>query len=180
MTRWFYLTSFGGLFNSSTRGASVQAGKWASVAFRIFGIVNLIFVAIGLWAISYPIAAVATDRIGNSPDNPYFLRAFWTMTSVNLVFLAVLGFTGVRLLQLRRIAVKVCNILFVAAIVYFLCIPWGIFPRDIDLSIAAATGVGNMGISVNLFTGYPIFALIGLNLANRRFQSPTAAETVAF
>jgi hypothetical protein len=158
----------------------MQTGKWASVAFRTFGTVNLIFVALGLWAISYPVAAIAAERMTNSPDHPYFLRAFWTMTSMNLIFLAALGFTGVRLLQLRRSAVKACNILFVAEIVYFVCIPWGIFPRDIDLSIAAATGIGNMGIALNLFTGYPIFALIGLNLANRRFQSPSPAETVAF
>jgi hypothetical protein len=158
----------------------VQTGTRPSVALRAFGIANLVFVAIGLWAISYPVAAVAAGRMGNSPDQPYFLRAFWTMTAMNLVFLALLAFTGVRLLQLRRSAVKACNILFVAEILYFVCIPWSKeIPRDVALSIAAATGIGNMGIAVNLFTGYPIIALIGLNLGNRRLRNPETAESVA-
>jgi hypothetical protein len=70
--------------------------------------------------------------------------------------------------------VKVCNILFVAEIVYFVCISlWS------NSSIAAATGVGNLGITVNLLTGYPIVALIGLNLENRRLRQFAPTETVA-
>jgi hypothetical protein len=152
----------------------MRADKWPSMAFRAFGIANLIFAAIGLWAMSYTAAVVAAGWMRNSPDQPYFLRAFWTMTAMNLIFLAVLGFTGVRLLQLRRSAVKVCNILFVAEIVYFVCISlWS------NSSIAAATGVGNLGITVNLLTGYPIVALIGLNLENRRLRQFAPTETVA-
>jgi hypothetical protein len=36
-----------------------------------------------------------------------------------------------------------------------------------------------MGIAVNLFTGYPIIALIGLNLGNRRLRNSETAESVA-
>lgn len=150
----------------------MRTGKWPAVAFRAFGIGNLVFVAIGLWAMSYPVRAATTGRMGNSPEQPYFLQAFWTMSAINMVFLILLGFTGFQLLRLRRSAVRICNVLFVAEILYSFFIPWGAeIPRAVSNSIAAATGVGNMGTAVNLFTGYPIIALLGLNLSRWRLRN---------
>jgi len=39
------------------------------------------------------------------------------------------------------------------------------------MSIAGASGVGDMGIAPQLITAYPLIALGGLNLARRRLRS---------
>jgi len=99
------------------------------------------------------------------------------MTAINVSLLAVLVFAGVRLLQLRPRGVTLCNVLFVAEVLYFFCIPWSPnFPRSVSMSIAGATGVGNMGIAPQLLTAYPIIALIALSLARRKLVPATRAE----
>jgi len=49
----------------------------------------------------------AIKTVGNTPEQPYFLVAFWTMTTVNLVLLTPLIFGGIRLLQLRTLGVGI-------------------------------------------------------------------------
>jgi hypothetical protein len=95
------------------------------------------------------------------------------MTTVNLVLLTLLIFGGIRLLQLRTLGVGICNAAFAGEIAYFMTlgILWRAVSPSISMSIAAATGVGSMGLTPQLICGYPLVALIFLNLARRRLQT---------
>lgn len=153
-----------------------QAARWPYFVFRGFGIANFIFACLGLLFLASSVFEVREGVISNTSEFPYLLLAFWTMTTVNLLFLTFLVFGGIRLLQLRTLGIAVCNVVFAAEIAYFMAlgILWGAaFPPSVSRSIAAATGVGSMGLSPQVICGYPLLALIFLNLARRRLQTIT-------
>jgi hypothetical protein len=128
---------------------------------------------VGLFFLAASVFAIREKAVGNTPEQPYFLLAFWTLTTVNLVLLTLLIFGGIKLLQLRTLGVVVCNAVFAAEIVYFMTlgILWRAVSPSVSMSIAAATGVGSMGLSPQLICGYPLVALIFLNLARRQLRT---------
>jgi hypothetical protein len=150
----------------------MQIAKWPSFVFRGVGIANFIFASVGLFFLATSVSAILEKAVGNTAEQPYFLLAFWVMTTVNLVILTLLTFGGVKLLQRKPLGVLVCNAVFAAEITYFITlgILWRAVPPSVSMSIAAATGVGSMGLSPQLICGYPLVALIFLNLCRRRLQ----------
>jgi hypothetical protein len=80
----------------------MQIAKWVSFVLRGFGISNFIFASVGLFFLAASVLAIREKAAGNAPEQPYFLVAFWTMTTVNLVLLTILIFGGIRLLQLLQ------------------------------------------------------------------------------
>jgi len=95
------------------------------------------------------------------------------MVATNFILLALLILGGIRLLQLKTQGVVVCNAVFVAEIVYFVALGflWSAVPPSLSMSVAAATGVGSMGLSPQLICGYPLVALVCLNLARQRLDA---------
>jgi hypothetical protein len=151
----------------------MPTAKWPPFVLRAFGIANFILASVGLFFLAGSVFAIGEKAVGNTPEQPYFLLAFWTLTTVNLVLLALLIFGGIKLLQLRTMGVVVCNAVLAAEIAYFmtLAILWNAVSPSVSMSIAGATGVGSMGLSPQLICGYPLVALIFLNLARRRLQT---------
>ena len=151
----------------------MQVVKWPSRVFRVFAIANFLLVGAGLLFLSSSVVAAGAGTIGNTPAQPYFLWAFWTMVATNFILLALLILGGIRLLQLKTQGVVVCNAVFVAEIVYFVALGflWSAVPRSLSMSVAAATGVGSMGLSPQLICGYPLVALVCLNLARQRLDA---------
>jgi hypothetical protein len=151
----------------------MQIAKWPSFVLRRVGVANFIFASVGLFFLATSVFAIREKAVGNTPQQPYFLLAFWAMTTVNLVILTLLIFGGIKLLQLRTLGVLVCNAVFAVEITYFMTlgILWRAVPPSVSMSIAAATGVGSMGLSPQLICGYPLVALIFLNLPRRRLQT---------
>ena len=117
--------------------------------------------------------AVHAGVVGNTPETPLFVASYWTMTAINVCFLGFLVLGSVYLFQLRALGVAICNIVFVGEILYFLVTTFLWFPRILPeamtTSVAAATGLGNMGLSPQLATAYPLIAMGCINLA-RLFQ----------
>ena len=145
--------------------------KWPLFTLRAFGVANFIVAALGLLFLVESVYGMRVAGLRNTTETPYFMVSFWTMTAVNVCFLGLLILGGFYLLKPRMLGVAVCNAVFISEILYFLSI--SLFfagptvPRNISMSIAAATGVGNMGLSPQLISAYPLFALGGLNLARR-------------
>ena len=146
----------------------MQVVNWPSLVFRVFAIVNFVLAGVGLLFLAISILA---GRLENTSAYPYFLQAFWTMASINVALLALLIFGGIYLLQLRTLGVAVCNGVFVAEILYFIALGslWG-SGTSVSRSVAAATGVGSTGLGPQLICGYPLIALICLNLARQRLN----------
>ena len=160
--------------------------KWPLITFRVFAATNfLIAILGGLFLVITVTSITHAGAWGNKPAEPYFILAFWMMFATNICFLGLLGFGGFYLLRRRMLGVTVCNVVFVAEILYFGIIGflWGPLPRPISMSVAAATGVGNMGLGPQLVSSYPLIALVCLNAARWRLkrqrpEDPSGADAV--
>jgi hypothetical protein len=150
--------------------------EWPAVTYRVFAIGNVLVVLTGLLFLLPTVWSVRIGAVENAPTNSYFATWFWAMAFINLCFLALLVVGGVQLFRLRPSGVTICNAVFVGEIIYFLVtgVLWSALPRTLSMGMAAATGVGNMGLSTQLISGYPLVALICLNLARRK-QTKTHA-----
>lgn len=141
---------------------------WSALTYRIFAIGNVLVVLVGLLFLVPTAFSVGVGDVENVPTNSHFASWFWAMALINLCFLVVLVVGGIHLFGLRQSGVTICNAVFVGEISYFLAIGilWSALP--VASGVAAATGVGNMGLSPQLLSGYPLIALICLNLARRK------------
>ena len=158
----------------------MTAVDWPSVTYRTVAIANFLMAAAGAFFLAQSILVVPA-RLGNDPTQPHFIAAFWTMVIINMSFLALLIFGSIRLFQLRTIGITICNIVFSAEIIYFfvvLGLLWSVSSTAISMSVAGATGVGNMGIGPQLPCAYPLIALGCLYLARwyRRRNGPVVAR----
>lgn len=145
--------------------------KWAFSVMRIFGAANLILAVAGFLLVASIVWRKLRLSLGSSV--PYVEQFFWVMTIINLVFLSILVITGVRLCRRDVAAVRICNWLFGAEILYFFLIAafWIMLPEPLAKGVAGASGGGDMGIAPQILTGYPVIAIIALNLAARRISS---------
>ncbi len=152
--------------------------EWPAVTYRVFAIGNFLAVLIGLLFLLPTAWSVRFGAVENAPTNSHFTTWFWALVSINLCFLALLVVGGVRLFQLRSSGVTICNAVFIGEIIYFLVIGflWHALPRPVSMGLADATGVASMGLSPQVISGYPLVALICLNLARqkrKRTHAPT-------
>ena len=150
---------------------------WPAVTYRVFAIGNVLVVLVGLLFLLPTAWSVGLGAVENVPTNSHFATWFWAMAFINLCFLALLALGSAYLFRLRPSGVTICNAVFVTEILYFLVVGflWSL-PGPVSSGVGAATGVGNMGLSPQLICGYPLVALIFLNLARwkRRQRQPTA------
>jgi hypothetical protein len=153
---------------------------WPAVVYRSFAIGNFFVVVVGLLFLLPTAWGVHVGAVENVPENSHFAAWFWVMFVINLCFLALLVVGGVHLFQLRPSGITICNAVFVGEIAYFLVtgLLWSALPRSVSIGVAAATGVGNMGLGPQVISGYPLVTLICLNLARRkRTKAHTTATT---
>jgi len=150
---------------------------WAARTIRAFAIVNVLLVISGFYFLG--ITVLRTYGMAPIPDNPpYYAQAFYGKSLVNLLFLIALLAASRFLWRLERRGLLICNAVFILEILYFiggeaielaLALAGG-KARLIALSMGAAGGTGDMGIGPQLLTGYPIIALIVLNIAYRKLH----------
>jgi hypothetical protein len=141
----------------------------ASIFFALFG---------GFFAVTSAPRSLAGLR--DSPAHPYVREAYCVMAFVDLCCLVTLTVGGVYLLRLRRAGLIISNVGFAIEIGWFLgsglLLPliWfvsGGRARALTDSIAGATGIGSIGTTPQIITGYPVIALIFLNLARGAFRN---------
>jgi hypothetical protein len=145
--------------------------EWPTIVYRVFGVTNFLVVMVGGFFMASFIPSVVSGAVGNSAKDPYFLQFYWPMAAMNVCVLGSLVLGGIYLLKLKNIGVTICNVVFIAEIVYFFgtAVFWmWPFSRAINMSAASATGVGDFGLSPQLIFGYPLIPLVGLNLARWR------------
>jgi hypothetical protein len=100
------------------------------------------------------------------------------MLVINLLFLGVLLVTAIRFIQARSTAVNLYSITVLLLGVY--CVGVHLLWRaghGIGLSVAAATGIGNMGIAPFVFLfveplAYPLASMALVQLLKRRYGTP--------
>ena len=159
---------------------------WTVRLLRSFGVLHIVFGLAG-----FALAIELLRRYSAAPIRPDDLRfepaAYYTCTALNLIFVSVLVFAGILLLRADLRGVRLSNWLFATEIAYWLLTSTlGLFLTMshrptlsvLGLSMGAVGGIGNMGISPQILTGYPIIALVALNLLRKRLlQAGTLVKT---
>jgi hypothetical protein len=153
------------------RGAPMP--RWMSALFRAIGFVNLGLSAVGLYYLLDSVIFWLANPNRN-PRNPYFYYAFYPMAAINLTLITLLSLTSFDLLGLRLDVVKRYTWFVLAVVGYEILVAlcWTI-PGPFGMSVAGASGVGNMGIAPFEFAlfyvpyGYPVVSLVALRLACR-------------
>jgi hypothetical protein len=150
--------------------------NWPKALLRTFGWLHLGFGIFGFYFLLWAVVRYAVNwHEPSDPAMPYTKEASLVRTAINLVFLVILMWAGLMLLRLRPQAVRASNSLFVAMIGYFFLdnflfiLEFSLFRHigPVGSSIGATAGIGEMGTVLMFITGYPLIALLGLNLARK-------------
>jgi hypothetical protein len=164
--------------------------SWPAVTIRVFAILNLV---LGLQGFAALINSV-TLRLTYNPwpqDPVYLAQAYYGRCAINFLFIVLTIIGGVYLWRVQRRGWTVCKVLFIGQIAYFfldwfefaLLLPFGERAPLVSMALGASAGTGNIGISLQTLTGYPVIALIVLKIAYDRVPgappSPTAGSTPA-
>jgi hypothetical protein len=120
---------------------------WCKAVLKTVGAVDAALTALGgYWLFCSVWGGVFT--LETSPDAPYFRIAFAAMTAINAAFLLLFASAAIQLLRLRKSGVIVHAVISGLLIAYsFLVGMLWLAPHNLGRSIAAATGVENMGIA---------------------------------
>lgn len=156
---------------------------WGRILIRSFGIANWFYGLTGTYFLVDGLRRVHQFGLG---PRPYEAKAYYFLVTINAVFLVAIFLTGYWLVLIRRRGAVFSNYLFSTEILFFVLYSLVEFKlgmsgnttaASVGMSLAAVWGIGNMGTSLQLLTGYPLIALIALNLARRhldrkRFWNP--------
>ena len=147
---------------------------WGRILIRSFGIANWFygltgsyFLVDGLWRVRH---------FGFGP-NPYEAEAYYFDVAINALFVFGIFLSGYWLILIRRRGAVLSNYIFFTEILVFVVSSWvslilvtsrNATAASIGKSFGAVGGIGNMGTVLQLLTGYPVIALVALNLARRQ------------
>ena len=154
---------------------------WGRTLIRSLGIANLFY---GLTGAYFLIDGLR--KVHHFGQYPYEAKAYYLYVSVNAVFLFAVFLTGYWLILIRRQGAVFSNYVFPLEILFFVlsslvALELGMSGNatavSVGMSLGAVGGIGNMGTNLQFLTGYPLIALIAVNLARRhldrkRFWNP--------
>ena len=135
------------------------------VTILIFGVLNLVFAAVGLYMSVETFAH--PGHLSDSQTSPFLVEAFYGMSALNLAFVLALAVSGFLLLRTGARAITFVNVVFVGEMVYFIASLWPV-RGPLGRSMWQAYGIANVATTPQLIVGYPLIALIALNVARHR------------
>jgi hypothetical protein len=150
--------------------------KKEKTALVVVGSTSILMALVGLWYNSSSLLAHSQD-LTEELDTPYFNLAYFTMSAVCIVCYIALFACGVQFIRLRT-----GHLLFFAAllgfeVVYFFSIGFLWLVPGIGMSVAAATGVANGGLSLQALTLFPLWAPLLAAWAARRMSNANEASS---
>jgi hypothetical protein len=155
----------------------VKMTSWGRTLIRSFGVLHLIYGAVGSLFLLHTFLRVLPvgAQLGKYP---YERQIYFLNVAVEVSFVSALSVAGLWLIRLFRRGVTLSNYLFTAEIAFWLA--YSLFSLGLrmhggnaallGMSMGAVAGVGGMGTAIQLITGYPLIALVGLNIARRRLD----------
>ena len=144
------------------------------IVFRAFALANLGFVCVGLWRLGFTVARPVPFL--SAPNATYVREFFYLLAAISVLLLAGMVYSGWRLWVMLPGAVWHSTVIFAAIIFYnlFLGMSWGLpDPWGSSIALAVVAG-GNLALRALNWTGYPLLAILGLNLVRHytRLHSP--------
>lgn len=158
---------------------------WPAMLIRTFSMLNIFLVLTGLFFLLQT-ALFFAARVPRPDDPASFAEAYYVRTVINVFCLLILLLASKPLWQLEPRGLRICNLVFAFEIAYFVTsaalglsleLSDGGTRSQIAASIAATGGIGNMGLSLQLITGYPVVGLIVLNIAYRKLNKRTVGQS---
>jgi hypothetical protein len=154
---------------------------WPRAIIRFIAIANILLGGFGLY-----LQADSARRFIQRNQLGFSLpQVYWAVASISFaVALATLLF-GFFLWRTDRIALRLCNWLFGFELVYWVGTAMFEFAlwsskaewaHSLSTNMAGAGGIGNMGTALQFISGYPVWALILLNVAYRRMKDDAAIQ----
>lgn len=149
-----------------------------TLVFRGLAVITALQAVAGLFLVSLGLSSYTTTRASFGADYPYFGLIYVALTAVNVSVLVLLFTSALRIwrLQRRGLFLLVLTLCFEFAYFAALTIANTNMQRD-ELSMAGAVliGTGMMALVPQLFTAYPLIALVLLMLAYRYVGIPARA-----
>jgi hypothetical protein len=151
---------------------------WGSKIVRIIGIANIIVGTLGLCFLAWTLLEFI-HRKPHPAGLPYFIPAYYAMTTMSIGYLLLLVLAGFWLKSLHRKGYILSLVVYSAEIAYFLAIGAlgaalsgnaSQMSNAIDSSVSGAYGIGNIGLAPQLITGYPLIAFFAVILAVRKLK----------
>lgn len=145
--------------------------KKASVILRVIGVVSIIFAGIGFWYNSMTFLA-SWSKDFRDKDTLYFYPAFYIMSFICIMCYSVLLICGIQFIRLRTrlfplfVGVLIFEFIYIFSIGFMWLIP------EIGRSIAAATGVANGGLSLQIISLFFIWAPLIVLWAKGKISKP--------
>jgi uncharacterized membrane protein len=160
-------------------GSNTAITKWAKTLLRTVGAVNATLTLLGAWFWMDSVRCLLTRHYMEQcvPEQyiPYFLPALVVMILINLLFLVILSVTAVRFIQVKISTVNSYSAAVLGIVVYYFAIHtlWRT-GHGIGMSVAAATGIGNLGIGPFVFCFlvaflYPVASIVLLQVIRWRY-----------
>ncbi len=146
---------------------------------QLFGFLGVVLGAFGLILIAAGIVRFI-QRSQVIEGSPYASEAFYGFSFVSALFDLVLVYVGFLLWRIDDRGLRVANVLFPAELLYWILTPTiQLFllmskterTAQIGHSMASAGGIGDIGLTPQLVTAFPLVGLIVLNLAYRKLKA---------
>ena len=147
---------------------------WGRILIRSFGIANWFYGLTGAYLL-----VDGLWRVNHFGPNPYEAKAYYLYVAINALFLSAIFLAGYWLIQIRRRGTVFSNYVFSLEIAFWvlcevveltLMMSGNATAASVGKSLGAVEGIGNMGTALQFLTGYPLIALVALNLARRHLD----------
>ena len=145
--------------------------RTASIVLKAIGCVAILCAVLGLFYNFTSFSTLAAKPAGSLPNEdkvPYFYPAFHTMSAICVCFYGALLFFGVEFLRGRTGHLKKFTALLIVEVAYYFLVGLLWLVPGIGMSVAAATGVANGGLVVQLIILFPLWAPFAAIWAKKR------------
>ncbi len=165
--------------------------------YRILAVLTGLEAGIGLcyaalFGVTFPLlnTSLGTDvaHFRQSSEPPHLLLIFWCMTALNVIFIGLLLRSAVllwrslwrgALLLMAVICSEVFYFLLLRESSAFLPSAGDGLPKSVGDTLSELTGVGNMGLSIQTLTGFPLIAGILILLLYLNLRSSEKGHVMA-
>ncbi len=136
-----------------------------SIAFRSVGVLCLLF---SLFGFSYNYLTFSRDlsglakEVGVEINEQYFINSYYIMTAVCITVFSLLAINGIQLIRQKPKWAIILLLISFIEIAYYLILSYLWQHSEYGLSVAAATGIANGGLSPQIFS---LFILWGPAIA---------------
>lgn len=154
-----------------------------SMAFRIMGCIGCLNIFMSLTGMALLVTGVSNFVRKSSPDTSsmqFLAEAFYFRTFLTFIVLILMAVSGVGLWRCNKRAITLTYCLFIFQIIYWVGGSWlghllamstrGM-AQSLGQSLGATAGIGSLGLTPQLISGYPVWGLVLLVVGKRKLPA---------